>query len=190
MSLFLPGTIGFQRLWATTLGSRSAAADRLAIIARNARPDAPAAYSYACTRLPLSQVLLAPRTSAFVYNGNQWALPPPNSFRALKTRGPIFGEPHVRSIEIGRRATGRNKYFPKVIEPTLRSRARRLPGWPLRLRLSGRICFHCFSLLFRQGVQRPRTACELHLRRSGSFRSSFPVRRLCLRFLRLWPIAS
>jgi hypothetical protein len=57
---------------------------------------------------PLAVVASASRawTSAFVYNGNQWALPPPNSFRALKTRGPIFGEPHVRSIEIGRRATG------------------------------------------------------------------------------------
>ena len=133
MSLFLPGTIGFQRLWATTLGSRSAAADRLAIIARNARPDAPAAYSYACTRLPLSQVLLAPRTSAFVYNGNQWALPPPNSFRALKTRGPIFGEP-ARAVDRNWQAgDGRLlfEYLPKVIEPTLRSRARRLPGWPI-----------------------------------------------------------
>src|SRR6476620_8970341 len=104
MSLFLPGNIGFHGLSATTLGSRAAAADRLAIIARNARPDAPAAIRMLAPARPLSQVLLVPGRARLVTtstNGHSAA-----KLVSRPQRGAMFGEPHVRSIEIGRRARG------------------------------------------------------------------------------------
>ena len=120
-----------QRRRATTLGSRSAAADRLAIIARSARPDAPAAYSYACTRLPLSQVLLVPGRARLFTTATRG-----HCVRLTRFAPSRRPDRYLESRTCGRWQAGDGRllfeYLPKVIEPTLFSRARRLPGWPIR----------------------------------------------------------
>jgi hypothetical protein len=102
-----------------------------AIIARSARPDAPAAYSYACTRLPLSQVLLVPGRARLFTTATRG-----HCVRLTRFAPSRRPDRYLESRTCGRWQAGDGRllfeYLPKVIEPTLFSRARRLPGWPIR----------------------------------------------------------
>ena len=119
-----------QRRRATTLGSRSAAADRLSIIAAQCPPRC-SRRLFACTRLPLSQVLLVPGRARLFTTATRG-----HCVRLTRFAPSRRPDRYLESRTCGRWQAGDRAAFvripSKVIEPTLFSRARRLPGWPIR----------------------------------------------------------
>ena len=70
-----------------------------------------------CTRLPFRRKCFSCLDEGVCLQRQlREALRPPNSFRAVKTPGPIFGEPHVRSLLQAGDGRLLFEYLPKVIE--------------------------------------------------------------------------